>query len=387
MIRKFNVKKTKQLKMINCVLSLLYKKPKTNQRIDLLDVKNILVIDFALMGDMVMDIPFFRTIKRNCPNAKITMVCMQWGEIILEDQGLIEEFIIFNGKDYLSSPKSVVKHYGEIRKVLKQINSKTYDIGFEPKGDLRHTLFLRYTNCQRTVSYNYTGGEYLVNESYTPKVETKHLIDEKLDLLEMSGFEIEEEDRLPKLNLSDEWRNFVHDFKQKEGLNDMFIVGIHPGASNVNKQYRYYPDLVEKIDELLDEDTIYCVFEGPGESKIVDEVSERLSSIGRDFRRIKRNVKEYISIVSICDVMICNDSAAGHIAAAYGIPIMVIFGPIKAETALPRGTGRIEYVSHELNCKPCTLPFCPLGTEECIKLINVDEVVYKCKTIFACEKH
>lgn len=381
MIKKFNVEKTRQLKKINSILSLFYRKPKTNECKDLIDAKNILVIDFALMGDMVMDIPFFRTIRRNCPNAKITMVCMQWAEVILGDQGLIDEFIVFNGKDYLASPKSIAKHYGDVRKALKQINTKSYDIGIEPKGDLRHTLFMRYTNCKRTISYNYTGGEFLVNESYAPKPETKHLIDEKLDLLEMSGFVIDDTDRLPELSLSDNWRRFAEDFKEKEDLRNRFIIGIHPGASNVNKQYRYYPDLVKKIDGLIDRNAVYCVFEGPGEEKIVDAVVEKLTSIGRDYRRIKRKVKEYISIVSICDVMICNDSAAGHLAAAYGIPTVVIFGPVKAETALPRGRNAIEFVSHEFDCKPCTLPVCPLGTEECIKSVGIEEVAERFKRI------
>ena len=383
MIKKFNIKKTKQLKAINKVLSLFYRKPKSYQRIELMDVSNILVVDFALMGDMVMDIPFFRTIRRNCPKAKITMVCMQWAEVILGDQGLVDEFVVFNGRDLLSTPISIVKHFKEIKNALKRVNAKSYDLGIEPKGDLRHTLFMRYAKCRRTISYNYTGGDFLVNESYTPKAETKHLIDEKLDLLEMSGFLIDDADRLPELSLSDKWRSFADHFKQKEGLRDKIIIGIHPGASNVNKQYRYYPDLVDKIDRFLDKDSVYCIFEGPGEDNIVNALEEKLSEIGRDYRRIKMNVKEYISIVSICNVMVCNDSAAGHIAAAYGIPALIIFGPVKAETALPRGKNRIEFVSHECECKPCTLPICPLGTEECIKSVRSDEVADKFKSIIA----
>ena len=119
----------------------------------------------------------------------------------------------------------------------------------------------------------------------------------------------------------------------------------------------------------------FCVFEGDGEEKIVNDVCCVLSE--KQYVRIKRPLKEYISLVSICDYMLCNDSAAGHIAAAYGIPSLIIFGPIKDETAAPRGRGRIITISKEYDCKPCTLPTCPLGTEECIKSVGVDEVIEK----------
>lgn len=374
-IKKFNIEKTKQLDKINKVLEVFYHKPVCKKIIKLNCVKKILIIDFALMGDMVMNIPFLRTIKRNCPNAKITMVGMSWSELILGDQDLVDEFIIFDGKNKLSSPKEVAKNLLEIRNVLKRINQKKYEIGFEPKGDLRHILFLHYTNCEKTVSYNYTGGEYLVTDSFIPKANTKHLIDEKLDLLEMAGFTIFEEDMIPYLNLSQDSKRTVEEFVREYNLLNKRIIGIHPGASNRIKQYRCYNELVKNIAGVLRMEDVIAVFEGPEEEKIVDGVVAQLQDRHIRYVRVKRRTKEYVALISICDYMICNDSAAGHIAAAYGIPVFVIFGPIKPENALPKGYCSVKFASHDLECKPCTLPTCPLGTEECIKKINMKDVL------------
>ena len=374
LIKKFNVEKIKQLNKINNFLSFLYKKPVCGDDVNLNEVENILVIDFALMGDMIMNIPFFKTIRHNCPKAKITMVGMSWSEIILSDQGLVDEFIIFNGKDKLCSLQQILINFKDIRNILKIINFKNYELGFEPKGDIRHTLFLHYTNCNRTISYNYTGGEYLITDSFIPRENTKHLIDEKLDLLELSGFTIYDEDKIPELKLSHKSKDLVRDFAIQNSLKGKRVIGIHPGASNVNKQYRYYPELIEQLSTVILKKDIFCVFEGPGEEKIVDAVCAQLKRTKITYLRIKRKIKDYVTLVSICDYMICNDSAAGHIASAYGIPTLIIFGPVKPETALPRGKNRIEYVSNDLGCKPCTLPTCPLGTEECIQNITVYEV-------------
>lgn len=379
MIKKFNVEKTKQLDKVNKFLALLYRKPICKTRTSMEEVRDILVIDFALMGDMVMDIPFLKTIRHNCPNAQITMVGMSWSEIILGDQGLVDDFIIFDGQNLLSSPQKMIKNLPTIIKVLRRINTKHYDIGFESKGDLRHIFFMHYTNCQRTVSYNYTGGEYLITDSFSPKPDTRHLIDEKLDLLELSGFTVFEEDRLPSLKVYGKYKQLVDSFVMENRLTDKKVIGIHPGASNVNKQYRFYSQLIEKLESELALNTVYAVFEGPGEADICDVVCNQLKDMNRLHMRIRRKTKEYVALVSICNYMICNDSAAGHIASAYGIPAIVIFGPVKPETALPRGINIIKYVSHDMECKPCTLPVCPKRSEECIKTITVDEVYEKIK--------
>lgn len=377
MIKKFNVVKTRRLGKIDKWLALFFRKPKNQHIGDLVDIKNILVIDFALIGDMIMNIPFLRTIKKNCPNAAITMVCMPWAKIVLGDQNLVDSFIVFDGKNKLSTPQSWIKYQKEIRSTLKEINRTRYQIGIEPKGDLRHTMFLHFTNCERTISYNYTGGEYLITDSFKPKTETKHLIDEKIDLLEMSGFKIDEIDLKPTLHLSSKGINYVYEFYREQNLKRKRIIGIHPGASISVKQFRYYPDLISAIDDKLSDDDIFMVFEASGEETVVAAITQRLEQLNRQYIKVHKKLKEYIWLVSLCNIMICNDSAAAHLAAAYGVPVFVIFGSVYPETALPRGKAEVRFVSHDLDCKPCTLPECPLHTEACIKDITVEECVEK----------
>ena len=171
----------------------------------------------------------------------------------------------------------------------------------------------------------------------------------------MSGFTIYDEDRIPELILSKKSEEFVQDFYKQNNLTNKMVIGIHPGASNTNKQYKNYPEIVEGIKDIC-QNAILLVFEGPGESSIVDSVINRTKDVGIEAVRVQRPVKEYLAIISCCELMICNDSAAGHFAAAYGIPTVVIFGPVKMETAIPRGKGKIVGISKEYECKPCTLP-------------------------------
>ena len=72
--------------------------------------------------------------------------------------------------------------------------------------------------------------------------------------------------------------------------------------------------------------------------------------------------------------MVCNDSGASHIAGAYNIPLVVIFGSRGAEFVFPFGSQTQAIISHNLDCKPCLSSTCKLGTLLCLTSISVDEV-------------
>ena len=85
-------------------------------------------------------------------------------------------------------------------------------------------------------------------------------------------------------------------------------------------------------------------------------------------------------MLNASNLLICNDSGAGHLAAAYNIPVLVIFGKADPQAVKPLGNN-VSIISHELDCKPCNQHICPLGTNECIKNITVDEVLDEVKKI------
>jgi heptosyltransferase-2 len=59
------------------------------------------------------------------------------------------------------------------------------------------------------------------------------------------------------------------------------------------------------------------------------------------------------------DLVICNDSGARHIAAAFAVPSIVLFGP----TPLEKTNLNLEHVrifETELPCRPCYERECPI---------------------------
>lgn len=82
---------------------------------------------------------------------------------------------------------------------------------------------------------------------------------------------------------------------------------------------------------------------------------------------------ELPAYLAACDVFIGNDSGASYVAAAVGLPVVAIYGPMPSEIAYPI-TPRLEIVRHPVSCSPCLLRDCPVD-HRCMTRIEVDDVL------------
>jgi len=70
---------------------------------------------------------------------------------------------------------------------------------------------------------------------------------------------------------------------------------------------------------------------------------------------------------------ITNDSGPMHVAAAFNVPMVAIFGPTDHTTTSPWGT-RSQIVRHAVECSPCMLRQCPID-HRCMQRITVEDVL------------
>jgi heptosyltransferase-2 len=73
-----------------------------------------------------------------------------------------------------------------------------------------------------------------------------------------------------------------------------------------------------------------------------------------------------------CDLLVTTDSGPRHFAAAFGVPVVTLFGPTHiawTETYYPRAI----HLQKQVPCGPCQLRVCPLD-HQCMKLLTPDQV-------------
>lgn len=372
----FNQDKLKKLKKIDKFLSFfLPNRTQKDRYAANVDDKEIIIIAFFLIGDTIMFLPALHTIRKNYPHSRITLVCTKVVQILLHQQGIIDEFIIVDCPWIAPFNKSKINIVRFFSKIYK-INKKKYDICIDFRGDWRNIFYMNFIKSARKISYSSSGGEYMLTDPIIPNSNIVHYTEEGLYLLHQLGMKIEDDCKFPKLYLSDSDKKMIESFKANELLESKLIVGLHPGVSASADARKWdeekFTNLIKGIHK-SDKNIAFVVFEGPNERETVEYIRRELGDeIQVVF--IKESLQRYITLLNACDIIICNDSGAGHLASAFGTPTIVIFG--KADPNAVRPLRDSTYIiSYELECKPCNQHICPLGTNECIKSITTEEVL------------
>lgn len=90
------------------------------------------------------------------------------------------------------------------------------------------------------------------------------------------------------------------------------------------------------------------------------------------------------ALLSVCRLVVTNDTGPMHLAAAVGAPTVTLWGPSDPAEVAPQGPEHDRAGGPSLPCRPCFKNQCPRsgpgtvlkeGHEECMRLIEADQVL------------
>ena len=158
-------------------------------------------------------------------------------------------------------------------------------------------------------------------------------------------------------------------------------LGINPGATYGSAK-RWYPEKFAEVARALSDQYEIVLFGGPNEVEMANDIEERLEGIKVTNLAGKTSIQELCSFIGGLNLFITNDSGPMHVAAAYQVPTVAIFGPTRhLETSQWRNEKSV-IVRHDMECAPCMKRECPLGHHECMKSITSNEVIEAAKKLF-----
>jgi len=167
------------------------------------------------------------------------------------------------------------------------------------------------------------------------------------------------------------------------------IIGIAPFASFAGKSYPL--DLMQNVIAYLQKDHLIYLF-GGGENelkqiKVWENAYDNVIDIASPF-----NLTEQINIITYTDLMISMDSANGHIAANYGVPVLTIWGmthPFCGFTPFDQGIENSIMIDRNVYPEIPTSVFgnkIPKGYESAFRSIEPKEVIEKALEILKLTK-
>ena len=357
----------------------------------------IVFIGIAEIGALVVAYPAIKETRKQHPKSRICFITAPAGLQTLELMGFEKEDIFLLET---SSIKSLLKGSVNIRSHFK--GGRVSAIVLEPFTRFSTLLSAWIGASKRIGCYRFLNeGVYLGNILTHRLVYNPHLhISQTYFAMAKALIEPDSAKPLLKEYIPSQTKNRLKiNIPEKEqqalwtrlqskcpGKKFIKIILINANASDIIP-LRKWPleSFVELGKQLLENSKITVVLTGGPEEQ--DACADLAQQINPD-RVInfagKTSFKELITLYSISDLLITNDSGPVHFASTTEIPIVALFGPETPKIFGPMSPNA-KVISLELACSPCISVFnqkkSSCDDNQCMKQISVQMVVKETQKI------
>jgi heptosyltransferase II len=344
------------------------------------DPERILVVQPSWVGDAVMATPTLRAIRQKYPDAQISYLMRRYVKPIYSGMPWANKLITYRtGKTKAKAGK------GQFFDLAGRLRLGKFDLAILLPNSFKSALVCKMAGIPRIVGYDRDGRGFLLTDKLLPVKDRGKFVPSPIVKYYMGiASYLGANSRDFKLEL------FVTDMEKREADEIFVRAGLdanlyRPAASgavreagsgaesgagplimlNPGAQYgaakcwlpEYFAELADRfIDEL---GATVLISSSPRERQIVDAVFRHMKHAAVDLQRTGLTLGSLKEITRRCDLMVTNDTGPRHIAAAFGVPVVTIFGPTHPEwTEIYFEKERKVLIP--VFCGPCQKKVCPL---------------------------
>ncbi|GMU93362.1 MAG: hypothetical protein AMXMBFR4_24200 [Candidatus Hydrogenedentota bacterium] len=326
-------------------------------------MNSILAIIPNWIGDVAMCTPALRALSRRFPNAALTVAGRAAACELLDGLRWVHRCVVI---PHRPGPIAMLTEAWRLR-------AHARDLAVVFPHSHRSALLARMTGARRRLGYDRDGRGYLLTDRVGPhlvkgRIEPVYMAQEYLELVAALG--CEDDGAGLELHADEGALAQVRPALAGEGP----LVGIAPGAAFGPSKLWPADRYAAVADGLTDRIGARCVLlTGPGEEAIRDAVASvaRRPLIRADADQ--PTIAKLKAVVSLLDLLVCNDSGTRHIAVAFKVPTVCIMGPTSPKfSAGPYERGEVLRV--DVDCGPCQKPVCATD-HRCMTRITTEWVL------------
>ncbi len=325
-----------------------------------LQTSNLLIELPTWLGDTIMATPAIENLLKIVNPKKVTIVGSFVSVQALKNHPKIDNFFIDETK---KSKNRIAATYKLAKKLEK------HDIAISFRSHIFSKLLLFLTGSKKRFFYS--------PSTFNLQPSTSLHQVEKYNYFINSIFKTDLPPGDLKLHLSSIKTNLLSSTFSLQP-----ILGINPGATYGSAK-RWYPEYFAKVAKNFSKDFKIVIFGGSNEIKIAKDIENILKKEKVEVLNIagKTTIEELIFYISKLSLFITNDSGPMHIATAFKIPTVAIFGPTDYTSTSQWKNPKGKIVCLGLECAPCMKRVCPLKHHKCMKDLTPDLVIKAAKKL------
>ncbi len=332
-------------------------------------MKKILIYSSMGIGDFIMFVPVLRNISYSLPRVSID---------VLYTHEFEEDF--WKRCPFIHSMTRLSPPYFRFKRLMLEGNKiNGLKLLFESIVYLRdwlwsictafimrYDVFLAHYNCSNrpdvvlfailckaSLRIGYAGTQvyrnywtWAYNSPVTINIEQTF---REMNLLCLQPMGITIKDSYPQFFISEEDRKGAFEVLNLAPNPHKPVILFSPGVSFFTKKQWPYSNFATVINEFLNRGNVTVIVTGTKQDKEIEQylTPGYLNCIG------KLSLGTFAALISLCDCVVCCEGGAMHLADAFKIRAVAIYGPQNRIWAQPYYSDYIKMIYSDVSCYPC----------------------------------
>ena len=314
---------------------------------------NILAINFGGIGDEIFFLPTLISLKKEFPNAKITLALEPRSKSVKDLTDVIDDLFLIDVKGK--------NKYTELLKLVFLARKNHFDMVISSGGNKLISILLTLMGIKKRYGYDTGKLSKVLLTKAVPLNKNQYACAMYHDLITPIT---DHKTKLPEINVS----------AQEKIPNSVLI---HPGVSKMSVQKGMIKTIsaetwAETVDLLLEKGKHVILAGGPDDNEVIETIRNKTKNKNfEDFYGKTKSLKDLAVLIGKAEQFICSDSAPLHVGVAMKTKTYVIFGPTDDKKLIPQSDIVIPIKAKD-NCpiKPCLWEHRQTTCEnlECLKI-------------------
>ena len=347
------------------------------------DVQRVLAVRLDNLGDVLMTTPALAALRRGLPHAHIALLASPAAAALAPHLGMVDEVIPFDAPWVRSTTSDAVCEIADAaareREDIALLAARRFDAAVIftvcTQSALPAALLARWAGIGLRLAHARENPYRLLTHGVRDNERIgdamRHEVQRQLDLVASVGFTLPLRDDGLRFRRRAEDDAALLPRLARAGIeDDERLVVVHPGSTAESRRWpaerfgrcaaqvaRQSRSRVVFVGGAADAQAVRdAAVHAPGAACFVDEL----------------NLGELAALLARAAVVLCNNSAPAHLAAAVGAPVVVAYALTNPQHTPWRARSRVLY--HDVACRWCLASRCPHGHQRCLQGVPADDM-------------
>ncbi len=335
-------------------------------------IRRIVVRGPNWLGDAVMCEPALSQLPVLFPQAEITLLVKPAIADLLAQHPAVNRTLVYDDRG---------RHAGLTGKwtLAGVLRRHRFDLAILFQNAFEAALISFLAGIPRRFGYATDGRSLLLTDPVVvpPRSAQRHQVEYYWDLLKPLGGQGPAP--APRLFVTPEESALIARRMADAGIGAAdLVIGVNPGSTYGHAK-RWLPDRYAEVVNRVVKDTQsrsgarvgVAILGAKGEEPLGKAIADQIK-IRSVVCSGQTTVRELMALVKRCQLFLTNDTGPMHVAAAFNVPLVAIFGPTDWQTTSPFGVDA-QLVRQPVSCAPCLLRECPID-HRCMTGVTVEQV-------------